>query len=285
MKVTFEQMLLQLRNHNERPGLYEAGTANIWTDPHLSKGMLAAHLDNTTDAASFRPEKRRALLDFLDAQCPPDAYPAMLDIGCGPGLVAEAAASRGRRVTSIDFSSRSIAYARKTAAENNLPIRYIEGDYLKADFADAHGDGYDLAIMVSHDLTVLTPAQRALLLHRVFNSLRPGGVLLVDVFTTHRHIAPEGTKWAAGSGGYWSEGDYLLLNRQWHYAGATYCTQHILLDTDGLQLFNVWEHLFTPDELRAELETAGFSASTFYADHTGAKMTESSAEIYALARK
>ena len=38
-----------------RPALFAPGTSHFWTDPHISRQMLAAHLDPTTDAASRRP--------------------------------------------------------------------------------------------------------------------------------------------------------------------------------------------------------------------------------------
>lgn len=291
MKANFEakfahlRALIRLRAYNRRPALYEAGTSNIWTDAYLSKGMLAAHLDDTTDAASFRPEKRGALLDFLDTQCPPAEYPSMLDIGCGPGLIATEAARRGRRVTGIDFSARSIEYARGKAEESGLPLHYIHGDYLTTSLRREGDAPYDVAIMISYDLTVLTAPQRALLLRKACESLRPGGALLLDVFTTRRPTAPEGTAWEAGDGGYWSPGPYLLLNRRWHYKGDIHCTQHIVLDEGGVRSYHVWEHLFTPDELTAELRAAGFADCTFYADHTGAPWKEDCRQIYALARK
>ena len=34
-----------LKQLNTRPKLFEQSTASIWDDPHISKGMLKAHLN------------------------------------------------------------------------------------------------------------------------------------------------------------------------------------------------------------------------------------------------
>lgn len=285
MKIGFDTMLSQLIAHDRRPGLYEQGSGNIWTDPHLSRGMLQAHLDDETDAASFRPDKRLALLDFVDAQYPPCAYPSVLDLGCGPGLIARELTKRGRKVTGIDFSSSSVTYAREKAAAANLPIRYIEGDYLTADFAGDEGNGYDLAVMVSFDYGVLAPKQRAHLLKEVHSALRPGGALLLDVFTTIRPTETGHRSWETGKGGYWSSDEYLLLNHLWQYEGAIHCMQSIVLNAGGIRVFHIWEHLFTPDELIREMAAAGFQTPTLYGDHNGAPFTNDSEQMYVLASK
>lgn len=194
-----------------RPALFAPGDANIWTDDHLKKGMLAAHLEEENDAASYRPAKRSAVLRFLEERCPQATHPRVLDIGCGPGMYATALCESGRAVTGIDFSSNSIAYARRTAAENGHSIRYLEGDYLLTDFNEAEGRGYDAAIMISCDFGVLSADNRALLLRKVFAALRPGGAFLFDVMTTKRSPGSETRSWKCGKGGYWSDSAYLLL--------------------------------------------------------------------------
>ena len=51
----------------------------------------------------------------------------VLDIGCGAGLLSEAMAAQGARVTGVDPAARSIAIARQHAAASDLCIEYIEG--------------------------------------------------------------------------------------------------------------------------------------------------------------
>ena len=52
---------------------------------------------------------------------------SVLDIGCGAGLLSEAMARAGARVTGVDPAERNIAIASAHAAEQGLDIEYING--------------------------------------------------------------------------------------------------------------------------------------------------------------
>lgn len=41
-----------LKQLNTRPKLFEQSTASIWDDPHISKGMLKAHLNENQESAT-----------------------------------------------------------------------------------------------------------------------------------------------------------------------------------------------------------------------------------------
>ena len=51
----------------------------------------------------------------------------ILDIGCGAGLLSEAMARAGARVTGVDPAERNITIAAAHAREQNLDIEYIHG--------------------------------------------------------------------------------------------------------------------------------------------------------------
>jgi 2-polyprenyl-3-methyl-5-hydroxy-6-metoxy-1,4-benzoquinol methylase len=57
-------------------------------------------------------------------------------------------------VTGIDFSSRSIAYAKEAAARERLNIRYVNRNYM--DFETE--DRFDLVLMIMCDFCALGPA-------------------------------------------------------------------------------------------------------------------------------
>src|SRR5437588_13006623 len=51
----------------------------------------------------------------------------VLDVGCGGGILAEALATEGARVTGIDPSERSLSAARDHAQRAGLAIEYRQG--------------------------------------------------------------------------------------------------------------------------------------------------------------
>lgn len=281
MNANFDDVLRDILALHRRPAPFAPGTANIWTDAHLSAGMLEAHLSPDNDSASYAPARRQAALDWIAREMPPEAYPRVLDIGCGPGLYAQALARRGYRVTGIDFSARSIAYAK----EADPSVRYLHGDYLETDFAP-EGPGYDLAIMISCDLGVLAPKARALLLRKACDTLRPGGRLLLDVLTTTRPAPKDGERrWEAGDGGYWSPGPYLLLEDHYRYPGHNICRQSILWDRRGVRAFHIWDHRYAPQEMTDALREAGFSHVRLHGDLAGAPFEADAPYLCALAQR
>ncbi|MBP0447598.1 bifunctional 2-polyprenyl-6-hydroxyphenol methylase/3-demethylubiquinol 3-O-methyltransferase UbiG [Roseomonas sp. SSH11] len=52
---------------------------------------------------------------------------ALLDVGCGAGLAAEALARRGARVTGLDMAAEALEVARFHAASEGLSIEYRQG--------------------------------------------------------------------------------------------------------------------------------------------------------------
>ncbi len=67
----------------------------IWTDPHVSKQLLAAHLDPKTDAASRRPESIDRTITWVVNLLDLKPGNKILDLGCGPGLYSQRLAKLG----------------------------------------------------------------------------------------------------------------------------------------------------------------------------------------------
>ena len=110
---------------SKKPELYEQSTAKFWDDEHISNEMLKAHLDPTWDAASRNHSFIAKSVDWITQLAPPLQYRKLLDLGCGPGLYADNFCKNGYEVTGIDYSHRSIDYARSTALKKNSDITYL----------------------------------------------------------------------------------------------------------------------------------------------------------------
>ena len=98
----------------------------------------------------------------------------VLDVGCGGGFLAEEFARDGFQVTGIDPSAKSVAAARKHAAENRLDIRYDVGRGEAMQFPDGSFDLVACCDVLEHvdDLEKV--------IREVSRLLKPGGVFFYD---------------------------------------------------------------------------------------------------------
>ena len=101
--------------------------AHRWWDPH----------------GEFRPlhEINPLRLDWIDRHAPL-AGKTVLDVGCGGGILAEAMAQRGARVTGIDLSEKALRVAELHLHESQLEIIYRKA--MAEEFAAAHPGAFDV---------------------------------------------------------------------------------------------------------------------------------------------
>lgn len=266
-----------LRPWLKRPTLYEKTPTRFWNDPHISLGMLEAHLDSSTEAASRKPAFIDRSAAWIASLLPAGAL--LLDIGCGPGLYASRLSALGLRVTGLDFSERSIAYA----GEHDPASRYVVQDYLTMEY-DAK---FDMVILIWCDYGALIPADRANLLRRVHRALKPGGLFLLDVFTPRYYAGrAEDTSWALHkAGGFWSPEPYLLLTAEYFYDVNIGVLRHLVVEEGAIKEYNIWNTCFTPKRLCAELGAHGFVDVALFANVAGDPFTEDSITLCVLARR
>lgn len=266
----------------EPPALYEFTDEPFWDDEHISAQMLAAHLDPNFEGAS----RNHAFIDrsvaWIARVAPVAEYPRLLDLGCGPGLYAERLARAGYRVTGVDLSRRSIAHARDAAEQQGLVIDYHYENYLALDLSQQ----FDVAIMIYCDYGALSAADRRTLLDRTRAHLRPGGLLVLDVFSRRAFDAfEEGRIWEDHPhGGFWRPGPHLEVQRRLKYEDVATLEQIVIVDGDGVSAYHLWNTYFTPEMLSAELAAAGFDALTFAGDVAGAPASDDSPTFAVIAQ-
>ncbi|MCB6607314.1 class I SAM-dependent methyltransferase [[Clostridium] symbiosum] len=260
-------MLDKLMKLLEKPPVYTKMEHAFWDDDYISEQMLKAHLDPDFEGASrnlrFIEHSAAWIKDIL----PPSRYPFLLDVGCGPGIYAELFSSAGYRVTGIDFSRRSIGYAKASAERRGLDIRYLCLNYLKMDFEKT----FDAATMIYCDYGVLSPADRRSLLRNVYRSLRPGGRFLLDVFSMAAFDRfKEGQTWeVCENGGFWCGSKYAALNGACKYPDGVTLEQTAVISERETAVYYLWNTYFTVETLAAEAAGAGFKVCGRYGDVTG----------------
>ncbi len=274
-----------LEQVHERPRPFERSTTRaLWTDPHVSKGMLAAHLDDTVDAASRRPAFIDASVAWIATRFGLTADHAVLDLGCGPGLYATRLAERGARVTGGDFSERSIAYARRAADERGLSIDYVLCDYLAFD-SDAR---FDLVLMIMRDFGVLGPDQRRALLERIGTLLTPGGRLLFDVDSLAAFAKREerASLEFDREGGFWAPGRcYSFLTTFRYEVERVVLDKHTIVERERVRTVLDWHQHYSPETLAAELEESGFEVEEVHGDVAGTPYDADGDEFAVIARR
>jgi 2-polyprenyl-3-methyl-5-hydroxy-6-metoxy-1,4-benzoquinol methylase len=122
-----------------------------------------------TEELIWKAEPNRFLVEELDALAPGRA----LDVACGEGRNAVWLASKGWRVTGVDFSRAGLAKAQRLATDRGVEVTWVEADVVEWRPPTA---SFDLVVVMYLHL----PAeQRRRALAHAAAALAPGGVLLV----------------------------------------------------------------------------------------------------------
>jgi len=256
--VKFEQLF----QHLQKPSLWERSAEPFWDDDHISKGMLEAHLNPDWDAASRNHAFIDRSVQWLSTLIP--AQGKILDIGCGPGLYAKRLSNMGYAVTGVDVSRRSIAYAKN----QDTQTKYVCKNYLELDYDGA----FDAILLIYCDYAALTQAERRELLARVFQTLKPGGVFILDVFTEkHCPDKTPRTSWTLfPNGGFWNPGPHACLEAVHFYENNTVIAcQYLVVSKDEIKNHLLWNTLYTPQTLAGEVEPVGFAVKGVYNDACG----------------
>jgi SAM-dependent methyltransferase len=265
-----------------RPEPFASHDAPFWDDPWIARGMLAAHLDPATDAASRRPAIIDRTVDHLVAAIPLRAGDTLLDLGCGPGLYAERFAARGIGVTGIDLSAGSIAHAGASARARGLAIDYRVADYTAADL----GGPFDAAVLIYLDVGVLSDAPRDRLLDAVRAALRPGGAFAFDVHAPARRRPTDGgiEVWRS-EGGFWRPGPHLVVETTYRYGADLDLAQHAVIEADRVTTYRVWDRAYTLADLRKLLRRHGLVVEHAWEDLAGTPRRRSSPTLGVMARR
>ncbi len=229
----------------------EYTTLQLWDDEHISRQMLACHLDGASDLASRNSEFIKRSTEWMRHRFNIGPSTTILDCGCGPGLYTAEWARMGAKVTGIDASRRSVEYAVQRAHQDGLSINYTHDDYLKHPCTER----FDLITMIYCDYCALSPTQRRELHRRWRSMLRPEGRILFDVHSlTYFDSAKEGSQFECHASGFWSsEPHFVFLNAFRYEAEKLLLHKYSVVEATRVRTFYNWFQCFSPQALETEL--------------------------------
>lgn len=274
-----------LREINARPKPFQFYTADeLWTDEYTSKKMLEYHLNESVDLSSRNKGFIARSVKWIVSHFGIGVHTRVADFGCGPGLYTTLFAENNADVTGIDFSGRSIRYAKKVADRKGLDINYIQQNYLEFETKNK----FDLITMIYCDFCALSPAQRKTLLARFHNFLMPGGSVLLDVHSLNAFNKRDETATYEYNqlDHFWSpENYYGFLNTFKYDREKIILDKYTIIEEKRTRVVYNWLQYFSQDSLREEFEENGFEVPEFFSDVAGSAFSPDSPDMAVVARK
>jgi len=278
-------MFKKLREINTRPLPFQFYTADeLWTNEHTSKQMLEYHLNQSIDAASRNKAFIEKSVEWIVSHFGLDNTTEIADFGCGPGLYATRFAKKGAIVTGIDFSESSLQYAKEKALQEELNIDYVHANYL--DFTTSKK--FDLITMIMCDFCALSPKQRRILLSKFYSFLKPGGSVLLDVYSLSSYDQKEesATYERNQLNGFWSPNDYYCFVNTFKYdEEKVILDKYTIVGKSGTRVVYNWLQYYSRDLLQKEFEENDFVVKDMFSDVSGNAFYKESPEIAIVATK
>lgn len=257
--------LLDLLERSQPPVPWQEGDNIPWHEPDFSTRMLAEHLTQQHDHASRRSHIIDEHVAWIHRVLLAQQRTHILDLGCGPGLYCNRLAALGHTCVGVDYSPASIAYADDQAKRSDLACTYLLADLRGADF----GTGYGLVMLLFGELNVFAPVHAATILAKAYDSLMPGGLLLLESHT-YESLCPAMNKsantWLSSHSGLFSPLPHLLLTEQnWNEELTVLTRRYYVIDaaTCAVTRYAQSMQAYTPSRYEHLLSSAGFSQIRF----------------------
>ena len=274
-----------LKEINLKPEPFELYTADkLWTDDHTSSKMLQYHLNESIDLSSRNKDFITRSVDWIVSYFKINENSKIADFGCGPGLYTTSFAENKAIVTGIDFSKRSITYAKETAQHKNLDIKYFHQNYLEFETDEK----FDLITMIFCDFCALSPFQRKTLLEKFYKFLKPHGKILLDVHSLNTfNNREEITTYEFNQlDNFWAAEDYYAFLNIFKYSlEKVTLDKYVIFEKKQTRIIYNWLQYFNANSLTKEFEDCGFKVENLYSDVAGSTFSENSPDIAIIAGK
>jgi 2-polyprenyl-3-methyl-5-hydroxy-6-metoxy-1,4-benzoquinol methylase len=242
-------MFDELKKINAKPKAFEFYTTKeLWTEEHVSKQMLKFHLNEDVDAASRNSKFVNKSVEWITSYFN-IAGKKIADFGCGPGLYANKLAKKCGQITAIDFSKRSLEYAKNIADEEGLEVNYVNQNYLEFETDEK----FDLIIMIMCDYCAMSGEQRKVMLNKFYDVLRPGGKVLLDAYSLAAYNGRKETAIYEQNlmDGFWSANEYFgFLNIFKYDDEKVVLDKYTIIEKNRTRTIYNWLKYFSIEEIK-----------------------------------
>jgi D-alanine-D-alanine ligase len=187
----------------------------------------------------------------------------ILDLCCGQGRHCLELSSRGfRNVVGVDRSRYLIRLAKRRAKKLNLPVSFHEGDARR--FRLKERDFHCVALMGNSFGYFEREEDDVAVLKSVSRSLTPGGIVVLDLVNgdwMKQNFAPRSWEWI-------DQTQFVCRERSLAEDQRRLISREVVVHAERGVIVDQFyaERLYTPDEITALLESAGFSQVREHAD-------------------
>lgn len=202
----------------------------------------------------------------------------VLDLCCGPGRFSIALAKRGYRVTGVDRTRSLLNKARARARGARARVEWIEQDM--RDFV--RPGAFDLALSMFTSFGFFDDKREDLqVLGNILTSLRPGGVLLIDVIGKERLARIFAPSVVTGL----PRGASLLQRHAVFDDWTRIRNEWILIRRGRAKTFKFHLTVYSGQELRDRMEQVGFVNVKLYGGLGGEEYGRDAQRLVAVGRR
>ena len=203
---------------------------------------------------------------------------AALDLCCGPGRCSVALAKRRFKVTGVDRTKFLLDKARSRARASKVRIEFVQKDM--RDFV--RPDTYDLVISMFTSFGYFDDkGQDLAVLRNIHESMRKGGAVVIDVLGKERlakifmpttsDVLPDGTLMVERRE---ITDDWTRIRNEW-----------ILIRKGRAKSYKFDLNIYSAQELRMLMESAGFKRVKLYGSFDGTPYGRNALRMIAVGRK
>ncbi len=201
-------------------------------------------------------------IDFILERSNIEKKASVLDLCCGTGRHSLALASRGYRVTGVDYSKSYLEKAKGKAREENLDI-----DFQKQNMSELNYDSkFDLTVNLFTSFGYFRDQEDNLrTLRQISRALKKNGMLVIDVIN-------RGWMEKNFQSRDWRElenGDFLLEKRTFDPVEGRMKNEWIFLNNDNKKTYKFSHFIYSATQLKDMIESAGMKCCEVFGSLTG----------------